>query len=45
MPAAIWWTLAIVAMAGMFAACVVIVALGVRLLERVLARRRARQSG
>jgi hypothetical protein len=40
MPAAAWWTLAILAMVGLFAACVIVVAVGLRVLENVLARRR-----
>ena len=40
MPAALWWVLAIAAMVGIFAACVIVVALGLRLLESALARRR-----
>lgn len=42
MPAAVWWTLAIGAMLAMFAACVLVVAVGVRMLERILVRRRQR---
>jgi hypothetical protein len=37
---AIWMVLAISAMAGMFASCVVAVVVGVRVLENMLARRR-----
>jgi hypothetical protein len=40
MPAAMWWTLAIAAMVGMFAGSVVVVTVGIRLLEGMLARRR-----
>lgn len=42
MPAAVWWTIAIAAMVGMFAACVLLVVAGVRVLENALARRRQR---
>jgi hypothetical protein len=42
MPAAVWWTIAIVAMVGMFAACVIAVSVGLRLFENALARRRRR---
>ena len=44
MPAAVWWILAIGAMVGLFAACVVVVAVGLRLLESAFARRRQRPS-
>jgi hypothetical protein len=36
----IWTGLAIVAMAGMFATCVIVVAAGIRVLEGALAKRR-----
>jgi hypothetical protein len=42
MPAAVWWVLAIGAMVGMFAVCVVVVAVGLRVFENALARRRQR---
>ena len=42
MPAAVWWTIAILAMAGMFAACVIAVAIVLRVLENALAKRRQR---
>jgi hypothetical protein len=42
MPAAVWWTIAILSMVGMFAACVIVVAVGLRVLENALARRRQR---
>ena len=44
MPAAVWWILAIGAMVGMFCACVIVVALGLRVLENALARRQRRPS-
>jgi hypothetical protein len=44
MPAAVWWVIAVGAMVGMFAACVILVAVGVRMLENALARRRQRPS-
>jgi putative Ca2+/H+ antiporter (TMEM165/GDT1 family) len=44
MATAVWWVVAVGAMVGMFAACVILVAAGVRVLENVLARRRQRQS-
>jgi hypothetical protein len=40
MPAAAWWILAIAAMVGMFAACVILVAVALRVFENALARRR-----
>ena len=42
MPAAVWWVLAIAAMAGMFAACVIVVSVGLRALENARARRQQR---
>jgi hypothetical protein len=42
---AIWMVLAIGAMVGMFAACVIVVAVAVRMLENALAKRRQRQAG
>jgi hypothetical protein len=36
----IWTALAVVAMAGMFSACVIVVAAGIRVLESALAKRR-----
>lgn len=44
MPTAVWWVVAVGAMVGMFAACVLLVAVGVRVLENALARRRQRPS-
>jgi heme exporter protein D len=40
MPAAVWLAFAVTAMVGIFVACVLVVAAGVRVLEGVLARRR-----
>jgi hypothetical protein len=37
---AIWTALALAAMAGLFAACVIVVAAAVRVLENALAKRR-----
>jgi hypothetical protein len=45
MATAVWTVLAIGAMAGMFAACILAVTVGVRLLENMLARRRQNPSG
>jgi hypothetical protein len=45
METAIWTVLAVGVMVGMFAACVIAVALGVRWLEGVLARRGRKQAG
>jgi chloramphenicol 3-O-phosphotransferase len=45
MAAVIWMILAIGTMAAVFAGCVVVVAVGVRVLEDVLAKRRQRQAG
>ena len=44
MLAALWMVLAVIAMAGMFAVCVGLVVIGVRLVERRLARRSAAPS-
>jgi small basic protein len=44
MATAVWWVVAVGAMVGLFAACVILVAVGVRVLENVLARRRQRPS-
>lgn len=44
MPAVVWWILAIGAMVGMFAACVIVVAVGLRLFENAIARRQHRPS-
>lgn len=44
MATAVWWVVAVGAMVGTFAACVILVAVGVRVLENVLARRRQRPS-
>jgi len=40
MAGAVWMVFAIAAMLGMFAACVAVVAAGVRVLENFLAKRR-----
>jgi hypothetical protein len=40
MSTAVWTVFAVGAMVGIFAACVIMVAAGVRLLETVLAKRR-----
>lgn len=42
MATAVWWVVAVGAMVGMFATCVLLIAAGVRVLENVLARRRRR---
>lgn len=42
MATAVWTVLALAALAGMFVACVVVVATGIRVLEGVLAKRRER---
>jgi hypothetical protein len=44
MATAVWWVVAVGAMVGLFAACVILVAVGLRVLENVLARRRQRPS-
>jgi hypothetical protein len=44
MSAAIWMVLAIAGMVGMFAACVFVVVVGVRMLEGAVARRQRRPS-
>jgi hypothetical protein len=41
---AIWTVLAVGVMVGMFAGCVIAVAVGVRVLENALARRRAKRA-
>jgi heme exporter protein D len=40
----IWTTFAVAAMVGIFAACVIVVAVGVRILEGALAKRRREQA-
>jgi hypothetical protein len=40
MALAVWTVLALAALVGMFAACVIVVAAGIRVLEGVLAKRR-----
>jgi len=40
MPAAVWLIFAVTAMVGIFVACVLVVAAGVRVLEGALERRR-----
>jgi hypothetical protein len=44
MSTAIWTVFAGAAMVGIFAGCVMVVAVGVRVLENVVARRRQQQS-
>ena len=44
MATAVWTALAVAALVGMFAACVIVVAAGVRVLENLLARRRGKPS-
>ena len=44
MAAAIWMVLAVGTMMGMFAACVVVVVVGVRVLENLLAKHRQKRS-
>jgi hypothetical protein len=44
MPAVVWWILAFGAMVGLFAACVIAVAVGLRVLENALDRRQRRPS-
>ena len=44
MATVVWTGFAIAAMAGMFAACVVAVVVGVRVLENALAKRRGKPS-
>jgi hypothetical protein len=40
MSTAVWTVLAVVAMIGIFAACAIMVVVGVRMLEAVIAKRR-----
>jgi len=44
MSAAIWMVLAIAGMAGIFAACVIVVVAGVRMLEGAFAKRQRKPS-
>jgi hypothetical protein len=44
MSTAIWTVLAVAALGGIFATCVVVVAAGVRVLENALARRRQKSA-
>ena len=44
MSTAVWTVFAVVAMVGIFASCVVVVAAGVRVLENAIVKRRPKQT-